>query len=274
MAAHAAQDLPRAERAFELHLQHHPDDVLALRLYAEFCSSLDRYEEAESLLRRCLERAPTFALGRYGLAMVLLHAHATQPALEQIDVLLSQEPDRLEYLSLKADALGRIGDFPAALACLETLVSLYPGNGGAWSNYGHILRTLGRRPECEAAYRKTIALGGPLGEAYWGLANLKTYRFQPSEIAAMRVQAGTASPGADRVSLMFALGKALEDERDFAGAFDAYDAANTERRLALPHAHEEREEEVRRARSLFTAEFFARRRGMGSDDPAPIFIVE
>lgn len=270
---HRANDLSGAEAAFRRHLDHYPHDVLALRHFAEFCSSLDRYEDAEALLHRCLERAPGFALGRYGLAMVLLHANAPARALEQVERLLSREPQRFEYLSLKADALGRLGDFAKALACLERLVSLFPAHGAMWSNYGHILRALGRREDCEAAYRKTIALGAPVGEAYWGLANLKTYRFNAAEISAMQAHAKVMAPGADRVSLMFALGKALEDEHDHSGAFAAYDAANRERRTTLPYDHGEREDLLRQSRAVFSPDFFASRRHVGSDRCDPIFIV-
>jgi tetratricopeptide (TPR) repeat protein len=270
---HAQKDLEVAERAFRTHLAHYPDDVLALRLFAEFCSSLDRYEESEALLLRCLERVPTFALGRFGLAMVRLHAHDPAGALGEIERLLSADPRRFEYLSVKADALGRLGDYPAALACLERMLELFPAHGATWSNYGHILRALGRRAECEAAYQKTIALGGPVGEAYWGLANLKTYRFGGGEIDAMRKQVGAMALGPDRVSLGFALGKALEDEGDHAGAFAAYEAANRERRQAFPYDHAEREETVRRARAVFTPALFAERTGAGSPSAAPVFIV-
>ncbi len=270
---HAAKDLDGAARGFQLHLKRYPDDVLAQRLYAEFCSSLDRYEEAEALLRRCLERAPAFALGRYGLAMVLLHSHAVAPALEQIELLLMREPDRFEYLSAKADALGRIGDFSAAAACLEAMLARFPTHGGVWANYGHILRALGRRGDCEAAYQKAIALGAPVGEAYWGLANLKTYKFEPADIAAMRAAAANMRPGDDRISLMFALGKALEDVRDYAGAFAAYNSGNLERRQALSYDHAEREDAVRRARAVFSPRFFGERQGYGANDQDPIFIV-
>lgn len=273
IALHQAHDIAGAERAFLLQLRHYPDDVLALRFYAEFCSSLDRYEEAESLLSRCLERAPNFALGRFGLAMVLMHANSVPPALEQIELLLAREPMRFEYVSAKADALGRLGDFPAAAACLESMIALYPNHGSVWANHGHILRALGRRAECEKAYQKAIALGGPVGEAFWGLANLKTYRFQAPEVAAMRRHAGAMNPGADRISLLFALGKALEDEGSYAGAFETYAAANRERRASLPYDHAGREDAVRRARAVFTPAFFAQRRGLGANSTAPIFIV-
>lgn len=269
----SAKDIDGAERAFTLHLKHYPDDVLALRYYAEFCSSQDRYDEAEGLLRRCLERAPTFELARFGLAMVLLHAHAVAPALEQAEHLLTMSPNRLEYMALKADALGRLGDFAGAASYLENILALYPGLGAMWVNLGHMLRALGRRVDCEAAYKKAISLNFPLGEAHWGLANLKTYRFQPSEISSMRAYAAASKPSDDRTAVLFALGKALEDQRDYAGAFEAYDTGNRERRNVLPYEHDERDDSLRRAMTVYTPSFFEERRGFGSPSTEPIFIV-
>lgn len=273
LTLNAAGDRAGAERAFRLHLQHYPDDVLAQRHFAEFCSSLDRYEEAEALLRRCLERAPSFVLGRYGLAMVLLHEHKVVSALEEIERLLTAEPNRLEFLALKADALGRLGDFEGAAACLEGVLALHPAQGAMWANYGHMVRALGRREACEAAYKRAIALNAPVGEAYWGLANLKTYRFSSGEIADMRARSALAAPGDDRVALQFALGKALEDEKDYAGAFESYARANAERRSVLPYDHAEREQFLERARRLYTSAFFATRRGHGAQADDPIFVV-
>ena len=53
---------------------------------------------------------------------------------------------------------------------------------------GHALKTAGRNAESIEAYRKCIALAPNLGEAYWSLANLKTFRFTPQEGDAMRAQ--------------------------------------------------------------------------------------
>lgn len=270
---HRAGDLAGAEAAYQLHLKHYPHDVLALRLFAEFCSSIDRYEEAETLLRVCLERVPNFSLGRFGLAMVLLHKNEPLNAIVEIDALLARDADRYEYLSLKADALGRLGRYDEALVVLERMTALFPTAGAIWSNYGHILRTLGRRTECEAAYRKAIALGGPVGEASWGLANLKTYRFGANDIATMRAQAAASPPGDDRVALKFAIGKALEDERDYEAAFRSYEAANAERRIVLPYDHEERETQLREARAVFTRALFEEKAGSGAKAADPIFIV-
>lgn len=270
---HRAGDLVGAEAAYKLQLKHYPHDVLALRLFAEFCSSLDRYEESEALLRACLARVPNFSLGRFGLANVVLHKNEPLNALVEIEALLARDAARYEYLSLKADALGRLGRYDDALVVLESMTTLFPNVGSIWLNYGHILRTLGRRAECEMAYRKAIALGGPVGEASWGLANLKTYRFGADELAGMRRQLAALPPGDDRVALGFAIGKALEDEKDHEAAFRSYAAANAERRATLPYDHTEREAQLRDARTVLTRQFFEKKTGSGAKAADPIFIV-
>lgn len=80
-------------------------------------------------------------------------------------------------------------------------------------------------------------------------------------------------PDSERPYFHFALAKALEDAGDFAQAFAHYAKAN-----ALVHAKLDRDPEdmaryVVRAEALFTAEFFARRKGAGSPARDPLFIV-
>ena len=64
----------------------------------------------------------------------------------------------------------------------------YSGQPKLWMSYGHSLKTAGRQPDCIAAYRRSIELAPNLGEAYWSLANLKTFRFTDDDVAAMRAQ--------------------------------------------------------------------------------------
>ena len=77
---------------------------------------------------------------------------------------------------------------------------------------GHSLKAVGRGQEAVESYRAAAARRPDFGDAYWSLANLKTYRFDPQEIE--RMQAVEAAPGTqfvDRYHLCFALGKAFED---------------------------------------------------------------
>ncbi|HEY1961753.1 MAG TPA: sulfotransferase, partial [Rhizomicrobium sp.] len=111
-------------------------------------------------------------------------------------------------------------------------------------------------------------------EAYWSLANLKTYRFTPPEVHTMRAQlAREALDEEDRIHLHFALGKALEDARDYESAFAQYGNGNTLRRASLRYDADEISQLVERSKALFTPAFFAERTDVGSPAPDPIFIV-
>jgi len=125
-----------------------------------------------------------------------------------------------------------------------------------------------------AAYRKAVTLQPTLGEAWWSLANLKTVRFTPQDIAIMRtgLARGDLDPE-DRYHLDFALGKAMEDSRDFAGAFEHYAAGNTLRRTSVVYDAEETSDHVRRSQAVLTRAFFEARGSWGNPAPDPIFIV-
>jgi tetratricopeptide (TPR) repeat protein len=143
-----------------------------------------------------------------------------------------------------------------------------------WMSYGHALKTAGRHAESVSAYRKGIELSPSLGEAYWSLANLKTFRFAPAEVEAMRVQLARDDLAvADRYHFHFALGKALEDLHSFADSFQHYASGNSLRRTEIRYDAERTSGSVRRARALFSREFLAERSGAGAAATDPIFIV-
>jgi Flp pilus assembly protein TadD len=60
-AAMIKNDLPTAERLLKTHLAKVPTDVPAIRMLAEVAIRLGREEDAENLLLRCLELAPSFS---------------------------------------------------------------------------------------------------------------------------------------------------------------------------------------------------------------------
>ena len=135
-------------------------------------------------------------------------------------------------------------------------------------------RRAGRDQDCAAAYRKSIQLGPDLGEAYWSLANLKTFRFSDADQVAMRGQLDSERLTEEaRVHFEFALGKALEDEARYAPSFEHYERANALRALRVNYDAQEMSEFVRRSKALLSAEFFASRAGYGAAAPDPIFIV-
>ena len=51
---------------------------------------------------------------------------------------------------------------------------------------GHAQKTLGRLDEAVASYRSAYATRADYGDAYWSLANTKSYRFSEDELQALQ----------------------------------------------------------------------------------------
>ena len=273
-AALCENKLAVAERLLRTHLNERPTDVAAIRMLAETGSRLGRYADAAALLERCLELAPSFTPARHNYATVLHRQGRFGEALAQTEILLDGDAQNASYRALHAALLGRIGDFGPALQSYEDLLKHRPDQPKIWLSYGHALRAVGKQTESIAAYRRSISLMPSFGEAYWSLANLKTFRFENSEVAAMRAQlARNDLTPDDRLHLNFALGKALEDEGAFAESFESYAKGNATRRRHAEYDPDKTSENVARTKALFTSEFLKSRAGWGWTSADPIFVV-
>ena len=275
-AAHALGEnkLAQAERSLREHLKKHPTDVAAIRMLAEVAGRLGRYQDAENLLVRCLELAPSFNAARYNYAMALYRQNKSIAALRQIDLLTASEPYNSGYRNLKAVVLANIGDYQESLELYADVLEKHPDQARIWMSYGHALATAGRQADSIAAYRRCIALSPALGEAYFSLANLKTFRFEAGEVEHMQsLLTHDDLADADRTHFHFAIGKALEDSRRFAESFQHYEAGNKLRMAVVDWDPADNSALVQRSKALFTKEFFAERADFGAAAADPIFIV-
>ena len=273
-AALLANNLPLAEARLRAHLDGHPTDVAALRMLAEVAGRLRRYQDAEELLERCLTLAPSFDAARHNLAVVLNRAAKSAAALTHIEQLLGKEPRNPNYLNLKAAILANLGEYQGSIDIYRGVLEAHPRQPKIWMSYGHALKTEGRSADSIDAYRRAIGMEPTLGEAYWSLANLKTFRFSEAEVSAMRSALKRPELGSDdRVHFEFSLGKALEDRGSYRESFDHYTQGNALHRELHPYSAAENSRFVSRSRELLTADFFAARQGAGSAAADPIFIV-
>jgi len=266
--------LAKAERIVREFLKQHPADVSAIRLLADIGVRLGQYDDACVLLERCLELAPDFHLARHSYAVALVRQQKLEEGFAQVEKLLAVEPDNPNFLILKGTVLVRMGRHPEAMEIYERVLKDYPNQARAQMNYGHTLKTVGRLEQAIAAYRKCIELSPGIGEAYWNLANLKTFRFTEADIDLMRSQVTNEDGDADdQAHIAFALGKALEDREEFEESFRFYKRGNAIR--GIKHRHHAKINVFNTARQIKTldADFFEARKGYGCPAPDPIFIV-
>jgi tetratricopeptide (TPR) repeat protein len=270
----AANDLPRADRLLRAHLERYPTDVAALRMLAEVAGRLRLYAESQELLERCLALAPSFEAARQNYAAVLNRQAKPAEALPQAERLLASDPANPGYLNLKAAILANLGDYRGSIAVYQGVLERHPRQPKVWMSLGHALKTEGRHEEAVSAYRRAISMQATLGEAFWSMANLKTFRFTAADVAAMRAALiSPALPEEERVHFEFALGKALEDARDYAGSFAHYERANALHRRRQPYPSGESSRFAARCKREFTRDYFQARRGAGASSADPIFIV-
>jgi tetratricopeptide (TPR) repeat protein len=266
--------LPEAESLLRAQIREQPADVAALRMLAEVAARLRRYGDAEVLLRHCVSLAPSFIPARQNLALVLHRQNKPAEALAAIDHCLSVQPGHVSHRNLKAAILGTIGEYGPSLQLYREVLNEYPNQAKVWMSFGHALKTAGHDAEGIGAYRRSIKLIPELGEAYWSLANLKTFRFTPQDVSAMRAALNAAELDPhERLHFHFALGKALEDDGKFEESFQHYAEGNRLRRLELRYDADEHHNRLARSHDLFTAQFLRERSGLGCPARDPIFIV-
>ena len=270
-----ADKLPEAERALRGLLKrttHHT--VAARHLLAEVLRRRNRLPAAERTLRQCLEETPEFYQARVTLTQVLFADRRFDECIEEVDRLLARDPADSRALMIKAAALTDMARFEPAVELTDRLLDSFPDQPRIWLVQGNNLRSLGRTADAIAAYDKSIALDPTYAEAYWSLANLKTYRFTPERLATIgELLERPNLPHKSRVELGFALAKGLEDAGDDKAAFAAYLAANAAERDKRPHDPDATTRRTGEYKALFTKDLFDARLGWGDPSNQPIFIV-
>ncbi len=275
VAAHiAAGRYGVAEGLCRNYLKENPADVSAIRMLGEIGLELGALVDAQNLLERCLELAPDYAAARFSYASVLYKRHRNTEALEQLDLLLSGDPANAAWLTMKAANLVEVSRHREAITLFEQTLANQPAQKQAQLSYGHALRAVGRQTAAIEAYRGCIEAFPATGEAYWSLANLKTYIFSDADIEQMEQSLRNQDiEYRDYYHLLFALGKAREDRGEAAAAMACYVKGNSVRRKGVPWDADAFHRDCAELRQFFSAELFSDRQGQGCPAEDPIFIV-
>ena len=267
-------ELDLAERIIREHLSASGKHAEALRLLGRIAHQRQALEDAERSLEEVLRLAPTYRAARADYARVLIDRQKYLQARDEIAELLKLEPDNRDYLSLHATVCAGLGEHERAITLYRELVAAAPDWPHLRLLLGNSLKAVGRQRDAIESYQAAAATRPSFGDAYWSLANLKTYRFTADEIERMRAEeAAPAAQLVDRYHLCFSLGKALEDQGEYAESWRYYERGNALKRATSRYDPLFTEINTREQIEVCTAEFFAERADVGLPDAAPIFIV-
>ncbi len=269
----------QAERLCRAFLARHPKHVEAMRLLAAIGLGRGVLDDAEFLLESAVAFAPDDRGALVDYINVLHKRQKFGASLTHARRLLARDPANPASRLICANQAMAAGDYDAALQVYDEVLAAHPhsrvaGDEKVHLTRGHALKTAGRLRDAIAAYRHAARLRPDFGDAWWSLANLKVYRFEARErerLATLADAPGTATE--DRVHLLFALGKALEDAADYAGAFARYERGNAVKRRQLRYDPHRMTRRLGAQREVCDRAFFRARAGGGSPAPAPIFVV-
>ena len=84
-------------------------------------------------------------------------------------------------------------------------------------------------------YKQALQIDKKLGEAYWNLANLKTYIFDSKDVDFLEQLTQAAKPNLNSAQFYFALAKAYEQQGNFSLSFAMLEKANSIQKSLTPY---------------------------------------
>ncbi|MFQ6004810.1 MAG: sulfotransferase [Woeseia sp.] len=266
--------LYKAERLCRHFLRNNKQHIEGMRLLAAIGDRLEVLSDAEFLLESCVEFAPEHDAARYDYANLLLKMQKFEKAHEQTRILVDKEPGNLAYRSLLANATAGIGEHEKAIELYNEVLKESPGQIMLYVMRGHAEKTIGGLDAAIASYHRAYELQPDLGDAFWSLANTKTYSFTDAEIAHMeKYEASESISSEDRIHMCFALGKAFEDRGEYEPSFRYYSRGNALKQESVRHKPAHLAIRTSAQIEVCTAQFFEQKQGVGCQAPDPIFIV-
>lgn len=264
----------KAERLCRHFLKQCPHHLEAMRLLAAIGLRLHVYDDAEFLLESALELEPGFDLARMDYVKVLHKRQKFGRAHEEAAELRRRLPGNLAAELSFANQCSAIGEYDQALEILDGLIEKSPHPWNVHMLRGHAHKTIGNHEQALEAYREAVRMRPEFGDAWWSLANMKTFRFTSSEIEQMErlLQSSRLAP-VDEIHVCFAYGKALEDVEEYESAFTHYARGNRVKRAEIDYSADRMRADFDRQIGFFGAECAHRLEAHGEPADDPIFIV-
>lgn len=266
--------LLKAEQLCRHFLQENPHHIEAMRLLADIGSRLYVLDDAEFLLESCVVLEPNNRHARFDYVGLLSKRQKYEKALTEATKLRCSDPGNPVFETVYANQCLAVGRFDDALAVYDDVLKRTPDATGVLMARGHALKTVGRQDDAITSYRAAYGVRPDLGDAFWSLANLKTYRFTDEEMKGMEQEVAKAETAlSDRIHLCFALGKGHEDRGNFERSFSYYEQGNSLKKNQIRYDAGRMDKELSLQMEQCTKDLFQRRSGSGHQAADPIFIV-
>ena len=270
-------NLGEAEKIYRSILSDDPNNVDALRLLALLASRTGAIDQAINMLENCIKIAPDYALAWENLAKLYRQKDdpdSLQKAANCFGKATELRPDWAEGWAGLGTMQTRSSQHEEGIISYKKSIELKTDQPRVHLSLGHVYKTTGNQEECINSYKDAINYDENFGEAYWSLANLKTYKFNTREIDQMEKRVDLPEvPEREKVHFLFSLGKAFEDAGNYDKSFNYYKKGNDLNRGRTTYDPKAIEALSDRLKLFFTKDKFEEYKSSGCNSGAPIFIV-
>ena len=256
-------------------LKENPNNVNAMRhLALSYWNAEERLDDAEALLRRATKLADDFTSAWLALGDLLMKMNRNLESIAAYQKATELEPDNKRTWAGLGAAYGRAMYPEKAVKAYEKAIAIDDKQPGILSSYAWELKTLGDQAAALKAYRRAVKVKPSFGQTYWSMANLKIFNFEDEEIEGMLEQVERDDlTDVEDIHFRFALGKAMEDKKDYEQAWHFYHSGNQRQRMTVEYDPLEMENRQTAIKSVFDGPLLRARANVGYDVPDPILIV-
>jgi tetratricopeptide (TPR) repeat protein len=307
--------LDDAAASYRLALVIKPDFADAHYNLGVVLQSLGQLDDAVASCRQALEIKPEFSQAHYSLGNALQQLGQLDDAIASYHKALEINPDYADVHNNLGNALSNLDRLEEAVACYRRVLEITPNFAEVHSNLGAALQDLGQLESAAESYRRALEikpdfagahsnLGGALmelGKADEAEESLnKAIELAPDDAKSLSTallyipyrqddhrfsQLETvyskrdSLPMKERITLNFAMGKAMENIGQCDRSFSALEEGNRLHYQAHPFDEAQAEQFLENSCNIFTADLFekcaflAGRLPPAHDERVPIFIV-
>ena len=263
-----------AEEKCREFLKQNPTNTYAMSLLSDIADRLGYFDDAEFLLESAVKFDPDDGELRMKYAMILRKKQKFAKTMEQVNILCDQFPENLSYQAQKASEIMQNGDHKGAIDLFDEILHKNPYNFSILTSKGHAQKTLGETERAIKSYQTAYQVKQDHGEAFFSLANLKTYAFSENELNIMREQLKRVDLTLrDKAYFHFALAQGCEAIGEYDEAFFHLDSSNKIKNKQSKYSIERMDKELQAQIDVCDESFFESHGNGGYETEDPIFIL-
>lgn len=251
-----------------------PENAVYRRNLGELLRRAGQYEAAITTLNIAIDIEPYSAESFFLLGLVYNDIHQFELAIECYHRALSyNQNDGLIWNNLGA-SFESMGDKQTAKIAYATAIALNQRHAEAQNNLGAILSEEGRLDEARAHFTAAISVNSEFINAHYNLSLIKTYTLNDPHLDYLETieEKMDQYPIDTKIHYYFALGKALDDTKQYDRAYRAYAKGNQLHYLQKPWNPIQLQNLVDNIPVIFTNSFL-KKPVVTIETRCPIFIV-